>query len=49
MPRSWRYFGPKSELSHVGWVVNNNIPSPAAALGAPALPELVDVIRYLNL
>ena len=32
-------------ITHFGWVIQNDIPIPAVAQGAPAPPELVDVIR----
>ena len=34
-----------ADITHFGWVIQNDIPIPAVAQGAPAPPELVDVIR----
>ena len=34
-----------ADITHFGWNIQDNIPIPAIAQGAPAPPELVDVIR----
>ena len=34
-----------ADITHFGWIIQNDIPIPAVAQDAPAPPELVDVIR----
>ena len=34
-----------SDITHFGWIIQNDIPIPAIAPGAPAPPELIDLIK----
>jgi len=34
-----------SDITHFGWIIQNDIPIPAVAPGAPGPPELVDLIK----